>query len=70
MVELPAGAGQMADCLRELLNAETNINFIYSLLTRPNGCSAIAMCVEDNDFGLEVLNKAGFKTLSQDDLSR
>lgn len=70
VVELPEGACQMAECLRELLNAETNIHFIYSILTRPNGRSAIAMCVEDNDFGLEVLNKAGYKTLSQDELSR
>ena len=70
VIELPAGAGQMADCLREMHNAETNINFIYSLLTRPNGCSAIAMCVEDNDFGIEVLNDAGYKTLSHEDLSR
>ena len=70
VAELPEGASQMADCLRTLLNAETNIHFIYPILTRPNGKSAIAMCLEDNEFGLTVLNEAGYKTLSQSELSR
>ncbi|MDF1755715.1 MAG: hypothetical protein P1U89_23195 [Verrucomicrobiales bacterium] len=70
VVELSEGASQMSDCLRTILNAETNIHFIYPMLTRPNGRSAIAMCVEDNDFGIQILNEAGFKTLSQDELSR
>ncbi|MDF1811130.1 MAG: hypothetical protein P1V20_02920 [Verrucomicrobiales bacterium] len=70
VVELAEGATQMADCLRAILNAETNIHFIYPMLTRPNGRTAIAMCVEDNDFGITVLNESGFKILSQDDLSR
>ncbi len=70
VAELSEGATQMADCLRALLNAETNIHFIYPILTRPNGRSAIAMCVEDNEFGQKVLNEAGYKTLSQGELSR
>ncbi len=70
VAELKEGASQMGDCLREILNAETNIHFIYPILTRPNGRSAIALCVEDNDFGLKVLNQAGYKTLSQEELSR
>ncbi len=70
VVELSEGASQMADCLRAILNAETNIHFIYPILTRPNGHTAVAICMEDNDFALVVLNKAGYKTLSQDELSR
>jgi hypothetical protein len=70
VVELVEGASQMSDCLRAILNAETNIHFIYPILTRPNGRTAIAICMEDNDFALAVLNQAGFKTLSQCDLSR
>ena len=70
VAELPEGASQMSECLRTLLVAETNIHFIYPILTRPNGKSAIALCVEDNDFGMEVLNQSGYKILSQDDLSR
>lgn len=70
VVELNAGASQLADFLRTLLNAETNIHFVYPVLTRPNGKTAIAMYLEDNEFGQEVLNRAGYRILTQDDLSR
>lgn len=70
VVELPEGAEQMPDCLRTLLNAETNIHFIYPLMTQPNGKAAVALCVEDTIFGDAVLSKAGYKVLRQEDLSR
>jgi len=70
VVELHEGPEQMPDCLRTLLNAETNIHFIYPLLFRPNGRSALALCVEDNLFGDRVLSEAGYRVLRQEDLSR
>jgi len=70
VVELRDGAEQMPECLRTLLNAETNIYFIYPLLTQPHGCAALALCVEDNDFGQSILAEAGYKVLRQEDLSR
>lgn len=70
VVELREGAEQMPDCLRTLLNAETNIHFIYPLLSQPNGSAALALCVEDNDFGHSILSKAGYRVLRQEDLSR
>ena len=70
VVALREGPEQMPDCLRTLLKAETNIHFIYPLLTQPNGQSALVLCVEDNDFGHSMLSKAGFKVLRQEDLSR
>ena len=70
VVELRDGAEQMPSCLRTLLNAETNIHFIYPLLTQPNGRAALALCVEDNHFGDSILSKAGFRVLRQEDLSR
>lgn len=70
VVELKEGAGQMPDCLRTLLKAETNIHFIYPLLSQPEGHAALALSVEDNHFGQSVLTKAGFKVLRQEDLSR
>lgn len=70
VVELTEGPEQMPDCLRTLLNAETNIHFIYPLLTRPRGKSALALCVEDNDFGKSILSNAGYRILLQEDLSR
>lgn len=70
VVELRDGAEQMPECFRTLLNAETNTHFIYPLLTQPNGRAALALCVEDSDFGGSVLSKAGFRVLRQEDLSR
>ncbi len=70
VVDLRRGAEQMPDCLRALLQGETNIHFIYPLLTQPDGCSALVLGVEDHDFGLEVLARSGFKVLRQEDLSR
>ena len=70
VVELREGPEQMPDCLRRLLEAETNIHFIYPLLTQPNHSAALALCVEDNDFGNAVLSQAGYKVLRQEDLSR
>ncbi len=70
VVALRDGAEQMPDCLRALLKAETNIHFIYPLLSKPEGHAALALHVEDNHFGQTVLSKAGFKVLRQEDLSR
>lgn len=70
VVALKEGAEQMPACLRTLLKAETNIHFIYPLLSQPQGSAALALCVEDNHFGQSVLTKAGFKVLRQEDLSR
>ncbi|MEQ1842473.1 MAG: hypothetical protein ABL994_18900 [Verrucomicrobiales bacterium] len=70
VVALRDGAEQMPDCLRALLKAETNIHFIYPLLSKPEGHAALALHVEDNHFGQAVLSKAGFKVLRQEDLSR
>ncbi|NLT70028.1 MAG: acetolactate synthase [Verrucomicrobiaceae bacterium] len=70
VVALRDGAAEMPDALRTLLQAETNIHFIYPLLSQPEGHAALALCVEDNHFGRSVLTKAGFKVLRQEDLSR
>jgi len=70
VVALREGPEQMPDCLRTLLKAETNIHFIYPLLTQPDGHSALVLGVEDDDFGRAVLSKSGFKVLRQEDLGR
>jgi hypothetical protein len=46
------------------------VHFIYPLLTQPNGNAAVALCIEDDQFGESILSKAGFKVLRQEDLSR
>jgi hypothetical protein len=72
VVELQPGIDDrgLADCLQALLLAETNIHFIYPVLSRPNDRPALAMHVEDSEFGRNVLEKNGFRVLLQEDLSR
>ena len=50
--------------------AEVNVHFTYPLLMRPLGQAALALHVDDNECAISVLNGAGFKLLSQGDISR
>lgn len=70
VVELKEAPQDFGRCLAALLAAEVNIQFCYPLMSRPNGHPLLAMGVEDTEFTLGVLGDSGFKTLSQDELSR
>ncbi|MCB1235408.1 MAG: acetolactate synthase [Verrucomicrobiae bacterium] len=70
VVEFTSGATGLSDCLRSLLNAETNVHFVYPILSRPNDRPVLALCLEDNEFGKSVLLREGYKLLFQEDLSR
>ncbi len=63
-------ADQLGALLSALLAAEVNIFGSYALLTQPQGHSALAVHVEDNECATAVLTSAGFKLLDQIDLSR
>lgn len=70
VVELNNGATDLSKCLSTLLIAETNIHFVYPLLSRPDGKAALALHLEDIEFGTSVLVSNGFNVLGQNDLSR
>ena len=70
VVEMREVATQLAKLLATLFTAEVNVHFTYPLLTRPRGLAALALYVDDNECASSVLAGAGFKTLSQRDLSR
>jgi hypothetical protein len=70
VVELKEVATQLAKLLAALFMAEVNVHFTYSLLTRPRGLAALAVHVDDNECASNVLLGAGFRILSQDDISR
>lgn len=67
MVEAGPGLLQVLDTL---MVGETNIDFAYALMPCPKNQALLAMHVEDYDFAVSILNKAGFKLLFQRDLSR
>lgn len=70
VVELRQSAEDLLACLEQLMVAETNVDFAYSMMPCPGGKPLLAMHVEDHGFAVSVLHRAGFKVLFQDDLSR
>jgi len=61
---------QLKGVLSALLTVEINLHYLYSFLLRPEGKSALALSVEDNDLAASALNTRGFKVLSQRDIAR
>jgi hypothetical protein len=53
-----------------LLEAELNINYLYSFIPQPQGKSLLALSMEDNDLAEQALRRHQFRTLKQTDISR
>jgi len=70
VVELRDGPAELGGCLRELLGAETNIHFCYPLMTQAQNYCALALRLDDTEFGITALQNRGYKILFQNDLSR
>jgi hypothetical protein len=70
VVELPRGPEKLDSVLRQLVTAEVNIQYTYSLMVRPRDFALLALHCEDAEYAREVLDKAGFPVLGQKDISR
>lgn len=70
VVALKESGPGLIQVLDTLMVAETNIDFAYSLMPSPQGHAQLAMHVEDYEFATSVMNRAGFKLIYQEDLSR
>lgn len=53
-----------------LLEAEVNVNYLYSFIPHAEGKSILALNMEDNEVTERVLREHQFRTLKQTDLSR
>lgn len=53
-----------------LLEAELNINYLYSFIPHPHGKSILALSMEDNELAEHVLKRHQFAVLKQADLAR
>ncbi|MHC4414463.1 MAG: acetolactate synthase [Planctomycetota bacterium] len=51
-----------------LLGAELNIRFAYPLMLRPSGTPTIALAVDDQTLGGQILRKKNFRLLGEEDL--
>lgn len=70
VAELEEGATELPRLLAALLEAEVNILFSYTLLTRPRGRPLVAIHTDDLECTSAVLRSRGFRLLRQNDLSR
>jgi hypothetical protein len=53
-----------------LLEAEININYLYSFIPHPQGKSILALSMEDSEVAEKVLQRHQFRLLRQADISR
>ena len=53
-----------------LLEAELNINYLYSFIPHPRGKSILGLSMEDNEMAEQVLKRHQFAVLKQADISR
>ncbi len=67
-VELPDNEQPYLSVCTALLQAEVNIHYTYPLLYRHRGRGAIALFVDDIEFGLSVLQEKGLRVLTEGDL--
>jgi len=69
VVELSA-ATELSRLMSALLEAELNINYLYSFIPHPRGKSMLALSMDDNDVAEQVLRRHQFAVLKQSDISR
>ncbi|MFO1500142.1 MAG: acetolactate synthase [Verrucomicrobiota bacterium] len=69
VVEVNA-ATQLSHLMAALLEAEINVNYLYSFIPHPGGKSLLALSMEDNEVAEQVLQKHQFRVLKQGDISR
>src|SRR5690349_8305862 len=71
LVVVEVGApDQLARLMAALLEAELNINYLYSFIPHPNGKSILGLNMEDNEMAEHVLRRHQFPVLKQTDISR
>jgi hypothetical protein len=69
VVEL-AAATELPRLMAALLEAELNVNYLYSFIPHPGGKSLLALSVEDPELAEQALQRHQFRTLRQADISR
>jgi len=63
----PSDLARLMACL---LQAELNLNYLYSFISHPEGKSLLALSMEDNELAQDVLRQNQFRVLNQGDVSR
>jgi hypothetical protein len=70
LVTVEVDPTELSRLMSALLEAELNINYLYSFIPHPQGKSIIALSMEDNELAEQALRRNQFRTLRQSDVSR
>lgn len=61
---------KLNEVIAALLEAEVNVNYLYTFIPHPQGKSLLALSIEDNEIAEQVLRHHQFRVLRQSDISR
>ena len=70
LVAVEVTSTDLARLMSVLLEAELNINYLYSFIPHTGGKSVVGLSMEDNEVAEEALGQHQFRTLRQADISR
>jgi hypothetical protein len=70
VVKMKESGVDLKKCLNVLYEAETNLDYAFSLMVQHQGHSLLALFLEDCEFGASVLNRAGVTVVYEDELLR
>ena len=70
IVVVEVNSTDLSRLMSVLLQAELNINYLYSFIPHPQGRSFLGLSMEDNEMAEQALQRHEFRTLRQIDISR
>jgi len=70
LVVVEATPSELNQLMAALLEAELNINYLYSFIPQPEGKPVLGLSIEDNETAEQALRRHQFRTLRQTDISR
>ncbi|PWU10608.1 MAG: acetolactate synthase [Verrucomicrobia bacterium] len=70
LVVVEVGPTDLRRLMSALLEAELNINYLYSFIAHPEGKPVMGLSVEDNEMAEQILRRHQFRILRQNDISR
>ena len=70
LVTVEVESTDLGRLMSALLQAELNINYLYSFIPHPQGKSIMALSMEDNELAEQALRRNQFRILRQSDVSR
>jgi hypothetical protein len=70
LVAVEVTSTELGRLMSVLLQAELNINYLYSFIPHPQGKSIIGLSMEDNEIAEQALHRNQFRILNQGDISR